>query len=247
MMKRFVLRALVRSPSLAAMGSANRPPTCRAGTPCRPRRRPTCAPPITGPASTSASTAAAASAVRISSTGFTRGAFDTSRRPRRRHGRLQLSDGPDRVRRSKATSTGATSAAARPAAAPTLRNPQQLAEHRARPPRLRLRPLHALRHRRRRLRRHQDLGRRRRRYATTPRPAGRSAAASKRRSPARGPPRSNISMSISATPEPQCRRRHANFHTEYRARRHQLPVLIARHATRQMQSPGVRSGAFACA
>src|SRR5271169_4607365 len=40
-----------------------------------------------------------------------------------------------------------------------------------------------------------------------PGPAGPSAAAWKRRSPDLGPPRSNISMSISATPQRRCRRR----------------------------------------
>ena len=80
----------------------------------------------------------------------------------------------------------------------SLRNPQLLGSPRARPHRLRLRPRHALRHRRRGLRRHQGDAGRPRHARPPPRSAGRSAAASKSPSPARGPPRSNISMPISA-------------------------------------------------
>ena len=122
-----------------------------------------------------------------------------------------------------------------------------LARHRARPPRLCLRPLHALCHRRRA----PSATSRRRSPASAarppPRPAGRSAAASKSPSPDRGPPRSNISMSISARAAAVSRLRRptdVSFTSNivraginYRSDRHERD--------RTKQSPGARSGAFA--
>ena len=119
----------------------------------------------------------------------------------RRHHRLQLSDGPGRFRPRRRRRLERHQRQ-RHLRRHHLRNAQRLARHRARPPWLCLRSLHALRDRRRGLRRHQDHDRRRRRAPTTPAPAGLSAAASKTRSPDRGPPRSNICMSISAMAAP---------------------------------------------
>ena len=102
---------------------------------------------------------------------------------------------------------------------------------RARPARLRGRPLHALRHRRRRVRRHQRLDAGLRRRQPQPMPAGPSARASNSRSPATGPPRPSISTSTSASSIAASRAvppyRQRVVHDQHRSRRRQLSVLIA--------------------
>ena len=152
----------------------------------------------TGPASMSASTAAAASGRSDFSNALRHRLIRHLRRPGRRHARLQLADRTRPCSASKATSTGATSAAARLCAGTTCETRNNWLAHRARPARLRLRPLHALRHRRRRLRRHQDLDRRLRQRDDD---QGRLDRRRRPRSRDRRPvdaPRSNISTSISA-------------------------------------------------
>ena len=235
-MKKFLLAARA---SRARRGRRP-PPTWRASATCRPRRRSMSRRHTTGPASMSVSTAAAAGAVRTSRDGSP-GAFDTS-------GGLVggtlgynwqmgqvvfgLEGDLDWSNINGSTTCGGL----------TLRDPQRLARHRARPSRLRVRPLHALRHRRRRLRRRQDLGRRHRHAQRHQGRLDRRRRPRVRASPDRGPPRSNISTSISADARLAARLRRELPH-QHRARRSELPVLID-GATTQQQSPGVRSGAF---
>ena len=99
-----------------------------------------------------------------------------------------------------------------------LRDQEHLARHRPRPARLCLRSLAAVRHRRRRLRQRQGDRRptRLRSAQATTSSAGPSAPASNTPSSATGPPRSNISTSISAAsiaarPAPRRRRTMSRF------------------------------------
>ena len=133
--------------------------------------------------------------------------FDTVGRPVRRHGRLQLAVRPDRGRPRRRLAVVGHQGQRRLRV--WLRNPQQLVRHRARPSRLRLGSLHALRDRRSRLRQHRSQSDVRRLCRTTrPMPAGRLVPVSSSRSRRTGPRRSNISTSISAiSPAPPAHRR----------------------------------------
>ena len=124
--------------------------------------------------------------------------FDVVRRPDRRHHRLQLAVRPVRGRRRRRHRLVGRQRHHDALCARRLRNAQQLARHHARPPRLRLRPVHALHHRRSRRRRHQAT-RRAFRAAAPPMRAGPWAPASKSASSAMSASRPNICTWISAT------------------------------------------------
>ncbi len=89
-------RLFLRASAVLALAERPRRPTCR-GPPAPYYKAPVTRRSITGPGSISASTAAAPSAVRPG----IRPAAATSRRPGRRHRRLQLSDRPGRGRRRR--------------------------------------------------------------------------------------------------------------------------------------------------